>query len=65
MNYGDLKQKAEAAGYVLHVTGDGFITVPLLPGAPVKLAAGHSIAGYETMSFEQKRAAQWNRQQQS
>ena len=36
-----------------------------LPDTPVKLGAGHSIANYETMSFEQRRAAQWSRQQQS
>ena len=33
-----------------------------LPDAPVKLAAGHSVANYDTMSFEQKRIAQMMRQ---
>jgi hypothetical protein len=41
----------------------GVCVVPTLPGASVKLAAGHSIAGYDdNMSFEQKRILQMVRQ---
>jgi hypothetical protein len=50
VNYGEFKQKVEAAGYVLH----NGIPVPMLrddkrPDAPVRVGPGSSIAGYHVV----------------
>ena len=48
MNYGEFKQKVEAAGYVLR-NGIPMLRDDKRPDAPVRVGPGTSIAGYHVV----------------